>query len=203
MPTACLRADDFQLGFQRLDAPAAIFHFGRHRVLADGDAGAGGVEQADRLVRQLARRNVAMRELDGRFERFVENLHAVMLLHASKRRRASSGAPFLRSAPSTCTTWKRRVSAGSFSMCFLYSAQVVAAMVRSVPRASAGLSRLAASPVPAAPPAPISVWASSMNRMIGLGDACTSSMTCAQALFEFAFHARAGLQQADVERAQR
>ncbi|MCR3853575.1 hypothetical protein K3001_29065, partial [Pseudomonas aeruginosa] len=28
---------------------------------------------------------------------------------------------------STCTTWKRRVSAGSFSMCFLYSAQVVAA----------------------------------------------------------------------------
>ena len=78
---------------------------------------------------------------------------------------------------STLTTWKRRVSAGSFSMYFLYSAQVVAAMVRSLPRASAGLSRLAASPVPAAPPAPISVCASSMNRMIGLGDACTSSMT--------------------------
>src|SRR5437762_1529367 len=36
-------------------------------------------------------------------------------------------------------------------MCFLYSAQVVAATVLSVPRASAGLSRLAASPVPAAP----------------------------------------------------
>ncbi len=62
-------------------------------------------------------------------------------------------------------------------MCFLYSAQVVAAIVRSVPRASAGLSRLAASPVPAAPPAPISVCASSMNRMIGLGEACTSSIT--------------------------
>ena len=41
--------------------------------------------------------------------------------------------------------------------------------MRSVPRASAGLSRLAASPVPAAPPAPISVCASSMNRMIGFG----------------------------------
>ena len=62
-------------------------------------------------------------------------------------------------------------------MCFLYSAHVVAAMVRSLPRASAGFSRLAASPVPAAPPAPIRVCASSMNRMIGLGEACTSSIT--------------------------
>ena len=42
-------------------------------------------------------------------------------------------------------------------------------MVRSSPRASAGLSRLAASPPPAAPPAPIRVWASSMKRMIGFG----------------------------------
>ena len=67
--------------------------------------------------------------------------------------------------------------AGSFSMYFLYSAHVVAAMVRRVPRASAGFSRLAASPVPAAPPAPISVWASSMKRMIGFAEACTSSMT--------------------------
>ncbi len=74
-------------------------------------------------------------------------------------------------------TWKRRVSAGSFSMYFLYSAQVVAPMVRRLPRASAGLSRLAASPVPAAPPAPTRVWISSMNRMMGLGLACTSSIT--------------------------
>jgi hypothetical protein len=84
---------------------------------------------------------------------------------------------FFSSGSSTCTVWKRRVSAGSFSMCFLYSAQVVAPMVRSVPRASAGLSRLAASPVPAAPPAPTSVCVSSMNRMMGLGLACTSSIT--------------------------
>jgi hypothetical protein len=84
---------------------------------------------------------------------------------------------FSSSGSATCTTWKRRVSAGSFSMCFLYSAQVVAPIVRSVPRASAGLSRLAASPVPAAPPAPTSVCASSMNRMIGFGLACTSSIT--------------------------
>ena len=78
---------------------------------------------------------------------------------------------------STLTTWNRRASAGSFSKYFLYSAQVVAAIVRSSPRASAGLSRLAASPWPACPPAPIIVCASSMNRMIGVGDDFTSSIT--------------------------
>ena len=62
-------------------------------------------------------------------------------------------------------------------MCFLYSAQVVAAMVRSVPRANAGFNKLAASPVPAAPPAPIKVWASSINKMMGFSEDCTSSMT--------------------------
>jgi hypothetical protein len=49
------------------------------------------------------------------------------------------------SGSSTFTTWKRRASAASFSKYFLYSPQVVAAIVRSSPRASAGLSRLAAS----------------------------------------------------------
>ena len=50
-------------------------------------------------------------------------------------------------------------------------------MVRSSPRASAGLSRLAASFWPACPPAPIMVWASSMNRMMGVGLCLTSSIT--------------------------
>ena len=81
------------------------------------------------------------------------------------------------SGSSTLTIWKRRASAGSFSMCFLYSLHVVAPTVRSSPRASAGLSRLAASPVPAAPPAPTSVCVSSMNRMVGLGASLTASMT--------------------------
>ena len=57
---------------------------------------------------------------------------------------------------------------------FLYSDHVVAAMVRSSPRARAGFSRLAASFCPAWPPAPIMVCASSMNRMIGCGDDFTS-----------------------------
>jgi hypothetical protein len=78
---------------------------------------------------------------------------------------------------STFTSWKRRDSAGSFSKNFLYSLQVVAARVRSSPRASAGLSRLAASFCPACPPAPIIVCASSMNRMMGVGEFFTSSMS--------------------------
>ena len=89
----------------------------------------------------------------------------------------SISTAFASSGSATCTVWKRRVRAGSFSMCFLYSAQVVAPIVRRVPRARAGLSRLAASPVPAAPPAPTSVCASSMNRITGVADACTSSTT--------------------------
>src|ERR1051325_8250174 len=78
---------------------------------------------------------------------------------------------------STLTTWKRRARAASFSKYFLYSDQVVAATVRSSPRARAGLSKLAASPCPACPPAPIIVCASSMNRMIGTGDDLTSLST--------------------------
>ena len=81
------------------------------------------------------------------------------------------------SGSSTRTTWNRRRRAASLAMNFLYSANVVAAIVRNSPRARAGLSRLAASFWPAAPPAPIRVCASSMNRMIGTGDFLTSSMT--------------------------
>ena len=58
----------------------AVFDLGRRGVLADRDAGAGGVEQADRLVGQLARGDVAVRERDRGFERLVEQLHPVMLL---------------------------------------------------------------------------------------------------------------------------
>ena len=78
---------------------------------------------------------------------------------------------------STFTTWKRRVKAGSRSKYFLYSAQVVAAIVRNSPRAKAGFNKLAASPWPSLPPAPIKVWASSINKIIGVGEDCTSSIT--------------------------
>ena len=67
---------------------------------------------------------------------------------------------------STSTGWKRRSRAASFSMCWRYSSRVVAPMVRSSPRASAGLSMLEASMAPSAAPAPTTVCSSSMNRMI-------------------------------------
>src|SRR4051794_21854791 len=51
-------------------------------------------------------------------------------------------------------------------MCLRYSSSVVAPTARSSPRASMGLSRLAASTAPSAAPAPTIVWSSSMNRMI-------------------------------------
>ena len=73
-------------------------------------------------------------------------------------------------------------------------------MVRSLPRASAGLSRFAASPEPAAPPAPMRVCASSMNRTMGFSEHLLDHLP--QAVLELALHARARLQQAEVQRAE-
>ena len=201
-PTAFSRPMMASSVSQRLDAAAAVLDLGGHGVLADRHARAGGVEQADRLVGQLAGGDVAVRELDRGLERLVEHLHAVVLLQRGGHAAHHAAAPAPRSARSTCTTWKRRVSAGSFSMCFLYSAQVVAAIVRSVPRASAGLSRLAASPVPGR--------AAGADQRVGLVDEQDDRLGrglhlvdhLAQAVLELALHAGARLQQADVERAQ-
>ncbi len=63
----------------------------------------------------------------------------------------------------TNTGWKRRSSAGSFSMCLRYSSSVVAPTARSSPRANMGLSMLPASTAPSAPPAPTIVCSSSMK----------------------------------------
>src|ERR1700730_15688124 len=61
--------------------------------------------------------------------------------------------------------WKRRSRAASFSICLRYSSSVVAPTQRSSPRASIGLSRLAASTAPSAAPAPTIVCSSSRNRI--------------------------------------
>ncbi len=76
-----LALDDRLLGVQRFDASAAVVHFRRRGMQAHRHARAGRVQQAHRLVRQLPRRDVAVAELDRRFQRFVEDLHAVMLFH--------------------------------------------------------------------------------------------------------------------------
>ena len=130
--------------------PLQILDRRGNRGLAHRHAGAGGVDQADRLVGQLAARDVAGRQahrLDSTASSRMRTLWCVSSVATRPRIIAIANASL---GSSTFTVWKRRVRAASFSKYFLYSAQVVAAIVRSSPRASAGFSRLAASPCPAA-----------------------------------------------------
>src|SRR4030095_14962998 len=100
---------------------------------------------------------------------------------------------------STLTTWKRRASAASRSKYFLYSAQVVAAIVRSSPRARAGFSRFAGAPCPA--------LAAAAGHGVGLVDEHDDRLRGGfhlldhrlEAILELALHARPGLQQAEIE----
>ena len=101
---------------------------------------------------------------------------------------------------STYTGWKRRSSAASFSMCLRYSSSVVAPTARSSPRASIGLSRLAASTAPSAAPAPddrVQLVHEQDDLALGLGDLLEHRL---QAVLELAAVLRAGDQRADVER---
>ena len=60
--------------------------------------------------------------------------------------------------------WNLRSRAASFSIYFLYSSMVVAPISCSSPLAREGFRMLLASMAPSAPPAPMIVWISSMNR---------------------------------------
>ena len=75
-----LAVEDAELDLEVVDPAAAVLDGRRDGVLADRHPGAGGVEQADRLVRELPGRDVAMRELDGALDGLVEDAHAVVLL---------------------------------------------------------------------------------------------------------------------------
>ena len=76
---------------------------------------------------------------------------------------------------STCTFWKRRSKAPSFSMELRYSSSVVAPIHCMVPRARAGFRMLAASMEPGVAPAPIMVCISSMKMM--MSGFCSNSLT--------------------------
>ncbi len=71
--------------------------------------------------------------------------------------------------------WKRRSMAPSFSTCLRYSSSVVAPMHWISPRDSDGFRMLEASSELSDAPAPISVWISSMNRIMFFA-AMTSAM---------------------------
>ena len=98
----------------------------------------------------------------------------------------------------TSTVWKRRASAASFSMYFLYSFSVVAPMQCSSPRASAGFSMLAASIAPSAEPAPTSVCSSSMKQMISPVDSRDLFQHRLEPVFELAAELGAGDHRAQV-----
>ena len=165
------------LELERRETPPAVFEGGGDGALSDGEARARRVEDAHRLVRQLPAAQVAIAIAGQPARRLRRECGPCGAPRASTPGGASSRPPRPPIGSSTLTTWNRRASAASFSKYFLYSDHVVAAMVRNSPRASAGFSRLAASLCPAWPPAPIIVWASSMNRMIGCGEAFTSAIT--------------------------
>ena len=50
-------------------------------MLADRHAGAGRIQEADRLVRQLPRRDIAVGKPHGGLDRLIQQLHLVVLLH--------------------------------------------------------------------------------------------------------------------------
>ena len=75
----------------------------------------------------------------------------------------------------TMMVWKRRASAPSFSMYFLYSSSVVAPTHWISPRESAGLKMLEASRLPSEPPAPTMVCNSSIKIMT-FSFFCSSTM---------------------------
>ena len=77
----------------------------------------------------------------------------------------------------TITFWKRRSKALSFSKYFWYSSKVVAPIARNSPRAKAGFKMFAASIAPCPPPAPTSVWISSINSTISPSLSVTSLIT--------------------------
>ena len=87
-----LAADDAALDLQRLPAAQNVLDLGRRGVLRNGDTGAGGVEKAHRLVGQLPRRDVAMRQADRRLDRLVEYLYLVVLFqHAGDTAQHENG----------------------------------------------------------------------------------------------------------------
>ena len=78
-----LALQDADLDAQVINLAAAVFDSGGNGVLADRDAGAGGIEQADRLVGKLPCGDVTVRQLDGALDGLFEDSHSVVLLENS------------------------------------------------------------------------------------------------------------------------
>ena len=64
---------DALLDFEVVDTAVEVFNGRRGGVLAEGEFGAGGIEDADGFIGQLAAGHVAVRKADGGFEPLIED----------------------------------------------------------------------------------------------------------------------------------
>ena len=98
----------FLLLVEPLDLLVELLQVGRPGHRLEADAGAGLVDDVDRLVRQAAAGDVAVGQLDGGLERLVGDLHAVVRLVAVAQAREDLDRLVLASAGSTMIVWNRR-----------------------------------------------------------------------------------------------
>lgn len=124
------------LHFKRGNLRANAGQLFRHRVEAHADARCGGVEQVNRLVRQLAARQIAAGKRNSSAHRIVGNVHVMVLGVAGfQTTEHQAGGVIVRLIDfyhlETTLEGPRRVRSTACTR------SVVAAMVRSSPRASA------------------------------------------------------------------
>ena len=159
------------------------------------------VHQVDRLVRQRAVLDVPVGQRDGSRQRRVLDLEAVVLLVPL----AQAEQDLDRLLDGRLVHEDRRETPLQGRVALDPLAVVVQgrrADQRIWPRARAGLSRLAASIAPSAPPAPTSVWISSMNRITAPSSRDDLVDDRLQPLLELAPELRAGQHRRQVERDQ-
>ena len=77
-----LPVEDVSLELEVVDRAAAVLDRSGDRIATDGHAGAGDIQQADRLIRELPGRQVSAREPDGARDGLVEDAHTVVLLQS-------------------------------------------------------------------------------------------------------------------------
>ena len=195
-------ADDAFLDFQRLDAPHAVFDFGRRGVLAHRNSGTGGVEQAHRFVGQLARRDVAVRQPDGALDRLVQKLHAVVFFqHAGNTAQHQDGFVFVGFGHLHHLETARQSR-------ILLDVLFVLGPGRGADGAQGAARQSRLEKIGGIAGARRAAGADQGVHFVdeqddGFGRRLHLVDDLAQALFEFAFHARAGLKQAQVQRQQR
>ena len=120
------------------------FHFRRRARLTDRGSRTSGIQNADGFVRQLAAGNVAIRKNNRVMNRFIENAYAVMFFSSDGNDTSQHGYCYsfwLVPRPRNHLKAARRVRDLFRNISYIPD-QVVAAIVRSSPRASAGFQHV-------------------------------------------------------------